>query len=489
MAPSFDALLGGFPALTDNLVTDTDSYKFSFEPQYPPGIQAMYQYFASRGGKFHSVMAVGLQGFVKKRLLHPVTKAMVDEAEVLVTAHGEPFYREGWDTLLDIYRGVLPVTIRALPEGTVAPVGTVQFDVELTSPDRRLFWLPTHIETAISRCWYPSAVGTTSWFVKRLCREALERSADNPEASLPFMLHDFGSRGASSEETARIGGFAHLVNFLGTDTVEALRYAAHYYGPFEGVAGYSIPAAEHSTMSMWGQSRERDAYRNFVQRFLVDRQLPPGVPKIAACVSDTWDVFNAVENHWCDPELHDLVRGSGGKLVIRPDSGNPVEVLLKILAIMERKIGMQTNLKGYKVLPPYFGIIQGDGCTLDSIAEILHAVMARGYSASNLAFGMGGGLLQKLDRDTIQAAYKCAAALGPEGWFDVSKNPVTDPNKRSRAGHQAVVRSELGKGYQTVRGPRGDDCLVPIYRNGRLLVDQTLPELRANATRSLLESL
>jgi nicotinamide phosphoribosyltransferase len=474
------------PPLTDNLVTDTDSYKWSFEEQFPDGMSSMYQYFEARGGEFHSTQAVGLQGFLKKRLVNPVTKAMVDEAEKLAMGHGEPFYRHGWDTIVDDYKGFCPITIRAVPEGSVFPTSNALFDVELTEPDPRIFWLPTHIETAIVRNWYSNAVGTTSIFCKKVILDALKQSSDDPMGEIMFKLHDFGSRGVSSEESARIGGAAHLANFLGTDTVEALRYLLHYYGCKGDMPGFSIPASEHSTRCAWGKDGEFAGYKKLVKKFLYDRQLPPGVPKIAACVSDTYDVFNAVENGWCGPELHEYVRDSGGKLVVRPDSGKPVEVLLKLLAIFDRKIGMRKNNKGYKVLPPYFGLIQGDGCNYDSIQEILHEVMAHGYSASNLAFGMGGGLLQLVNRDTSKYAYKASAGLLNGEWIDLFKDPITDPGKKSKRGHLALIQDGFGGPIRTVKGPRMDDMLKPVFRNGKLLKDYTLDEVRENATKAVL---
>ena len=251
------------------------------------------------------------------------------------------------------------------------------------------------------------------------------------------------------------------------------------------MAGFSIPAAEHSTMTMYGRRSEASAYRNMVQKYLIDRKLPPGAPKLAACVSDSWDVFDAVENIWLG-DLHDMVKDSGGKLVIRPDSGDPIDVLLKILGIFERKLGLKKNTKNFKVLPPYFGLIQGDGVNYDSIQDILEAIMAKGYSASNLAFGMGGGLLQQVNRDTQKFAFKCAAAFIHEAWVDVMKEPVTDPSKRSKAGHQALLRDcGNGLGFHTVRGPHKDDCLEVVYENGTLVRTYTMDDLRARSSEGL----
>ena len=345
-----------------------------------------------------------------------------------------------------------------------------------------MFWVVSWLETLLVRVWYPTTVASRSHHCKRLILQALAATAEDPAGEIGFKLHDFGSRGVSSRESARIGGAAHLVSFLGSDTVEGVLAANHHYGTREGMAGFSIPAAEHSTITMWGRDHELDAYRNFVKVYLTERQMPAGVPKIAACVSDSYDLFQVIENVWCG-ELHATIRDSGGKLVIRPDSGDPVTVLLECLRIIERKLGMRVNGKGFKVMPPYLGLIQGDGINDRSIATILDALREQGYSASNVGFGMGGGLLQQLDRDTQKFAFKCAAALRDGSWIDVSKDPVTDSGKRSKKGRLALV--EEGGVLATVRGPRADDQLVPVFENGRILRSYTLDEVRARAARAL----
>ena len=150
---------------------------------------------------------------------------------------------------------------------------------------------------------------------------------------------------------------------------------------------------------------------------------------------------------------------------------------------MERKVGMRKNSKGFKVLPPYLGLIQGDGINDESIGEILHAVTSRGYSASNIGFGMGGGLLQQLDRDTQRFAFKCAAALRGGEWIDVSKDPKTDTGKRSKKGHLALVHE--GGVFATVRAPRKDDLLTTVYEDGHIVRRYSLDEVREQASKAL----
>jgi nicotinamide phosphoribosyltransferase len=455
-----------------NLILDTDSYKASHWLQYPPGTTEMYSYLESRGGKFGQVVFFGLQYLLKEYLQGSVvSRADVDEAAEFLAAHGVPFNRAGWTRIADVFEGRLPVRIRAIPEGTVVPVSNALMSAESTDPET--FWVVNWLETQLVRLWYPITVATLSRHVKRIILEALQESADDPLAELPFKLHDFGSRGVSSRESAGIGGMAHLVNFQGSDTVEGVRFANHYYG--EKMSAFSLPAAEHSTITSWGRSQEVAAYRNIVKNFC-----RPG--KIAACVSDSYDIFNAVENLW-GGELAEEVAQSGGTLVIRPDSGDPVEVVVQCLEILERKVGMTRNKRGYKILPNHFRLIQGDGVTPETIDAILREVLLHRYSASNLAFGMGGGLLQQVNRDTQRFAFKCSEVTINGQRTKVSKSPVTDSAKRSKAGRLSLIE-EAGR-FTTVEGTLETSLLQPVFENGVILRETTLAEVRERAMAGL----
>lgn len=458
-----------------NLILNTDSYKASHWVQYPNGATASSSYLSSRGGRYGSTLFFGLQAALKETLEGAAfTKEDIDEAEAFFGAHGEPFNRAGWEGILRRHGGALPIRIRAVPEGTVVPVHNVLMTVESTDPEA--FWLPSYLETLVLRaCWYPTTVATGSFYIKKKILEYLAVTSDDARGELPFKLHDFGARGVSSLESAGLGGMAHLVNFRGSDTVEGVRYANAFYGAKGGMAAFSIPAAEHSTITSWGREGERDAYRNMIRQFG-----KPGA--IFACVSDSYDIWNAVENLWAD-ELRQDVEASGATLVIRPDSGHPATVVLKLLQILERKLGMTTNLRGYKVLPKSFRLIQGDGVDEDSIDEILATMKAHGYSATNIAFGMGGALLQKIDRDTQKFAFKCSEITIGGADVPVFKDPVTDSGKRSLSGKLALVRED-GR-FKTVQGPRKDDLLVPVFENGKILREYTLDEVRASSEREL----
>ena len=466
--------------LSHNILLNTDSYKVSMWKQYPAGTTGVYSYIESRGGRYDRTVFFGLQAFIKEYLLEPISQSDIDIAEEILTAHGEPFNRAGWQYILDKHRGYLPVVIRAVPEGTVVPVSNVLATIENTDPE--CFALTTWLETALLRAiWYPTTVATNSYESKKLILAALEKTGD--PTTIDFKLHDFGARGVSSQESAAIGGAAHLVNFMGTDTVSALLYAREYYNA--GIAGFSIPAMEHSTVTSWGKENEVDSYRNMVKQNAKQGG-------IFAAVSDSYDIYAACEK-W-GTELKQDVLDSGATLVVRPDSGNPSDVVVKCLYILEKHFGSTVNSKGFRVLNPAVRIIQGDGINHASIHSILFCMELAGFSADNVAFGQGGALLQIVDRDTMQWAMKCSAIGVRVGefleWRDVYKDPVTDTGKRSKRGR--VTLWESGGEYQssvtcpmgwTDKGLAWTHVLEEVYRDGTLVKEITFDEVRANARK------
>jgi nicotinamide phosphoribosyltransferase len=365
-----------------------------------------------------------------------------------------------------------------VPEGTVVPVKNVLATIENTDP--KCYWLTTYLETALLRAvWYPTTVATQSWTIRKVILDYLEKTGD--PSLIDFKLHDFGARGVSSLESAAIGGAAHLVNFMGSDTVSGVLYAREYYDA--GVSGFSIPAAEHSTITSWSRDGEVDAYRNMLTQFA-----KPG--SIVAVVSDSYDVFNAAEKLWGEA-LRQQVVDSGATVVIRPDSGDPLAINQQLIEILGQKFGYTTNAKGFKVLNNV-RLIQGDGVNELSIRSILGGFMAMGWSADNIAFGMGGALLQQIDRDTQKFAMKCSAALVNGQWIDVQKDPITDSGKKSKAGRVMLWTNSGGEYASGVTPPTGwtdkgiggwTPALEMMYMNGKLTKDITFDEVRANARK------
>lgn len=466
------------PLATPNLLLNTDSYKASHWQQYPAGSEQMFSYIEARSSKngYQHSLFFGLQALVQQVLSQPITDAMIVEARELLTAHGEPFNEAGWRRILTEFGGYLPLTIRAVPEGRVVPLKQVLVTVESTDPES--FWLASYIETWLLRVWYPTTVATLSWHIKQQLRQYLTLSSDDPETSLAFKLHDFGARGTSSNESAGLGGCAHLVNFLGTDTLQALLIARQYYD--EPMAGFSIPAAEHSSLTSWGRDQELDAYRNMIRLF--------GQPgKIFACVSDSYNLWNALKLWGTD--LKDELIASGATLVVRPDSGDPVEIVARTVQELDGYFGSTLNSKGYKLLNQV-RIIQGDGIDASTVAPLYERLLGLGFSADNLALGMGGGLLQQVNRDTLGFAMKCSALKVQGQWRDVYKDPITDPGKTSKKGRLSLFRHQTTGDYQSLRIDDAglpeisqpelwQDQLQTLYHNGQILRRQSLSEIRA----------
>ena len=461
-----------------NLILNTDSYKASHWVQYPPRADGMHSYIESRGGEYSRIVFFGLQMLLKEYLANPVTADMIDQAKAFFAAHGEPFNEAGWRRVVDRFGGRLPLEIRAVPEGTLLPTHLPLVTVEST--DAELFWLVSYIETLLVRIWYPISVATQSWHIKQIIRAFLEATSDDPQGQLPFKLHDFGARGVSSAESAAIGGLSHLVNFRGSDTISGVLAGQRYY--HEPMAAFSIPAAEHSTITSWGKDGELEAYRNMLRQFG-----RPGA--LLACVSDSYDIYSAVENLWGRALREEVIR-SGATVVVRPDSGSPPEVVLKTAILLERAFGSNTNGKGYRVLN-HVRIIQGDGINIRSIREILSNLKINGYSAENVAFGMGGALLQQVHRDTQRFAMKCSAIRIDGVWRDAFKDPVTDPGKASKRGRMALLRSRMNGEFmiarredETAPDSEWEDMLQPVWRNGRLLRDESLATIRERADQA-----
>lgn len=473
----------------NSIILNTDSYKVGMYLMYPPGTEYVYSYIESRGGEYDETEFLGVQALAKY-LAIPITQEQIDYADKIWTAHGEPFNRAGWQYILDTYQGKLPIRIRAAKEGLIIPTKNVLCTIENTDPD--CYWLTTWVETAALRAiWYPTTVGTVSWNIKQFILKYLEKSGD--PSTIAFKLHDFGARGVSSLDSAGIGGAAHLVNFMGTDTMSGVLHVMDTYGG--DVCGFSIPAAEHSTITSWGRENEVDAYRNMVKQF-------GGNGKILAVVSDSYDIYNACKL-W-GTELKQDVIDSGATVVIRPDSGDPIIVLSKMLLILEKLYGAPKNTKGYKVLNNV-RVIWGDGINIQSLEAILsHMVDYLGYSADNFAFGMGGGLLQQINRDTQKFAMK-ASAIGVRKstmsehsygtleieslvWRDVFKDPITDPGKASKKGR--VTLWTAGGEYKSAvdqpknwsdKGFEWKEAMETYFEDGEVKFTQTFDQVRVNS--------
>lgn len=455
--------------MNNNIILQSDSYKASHYLQYPQNSQGMFSYIESRTPNTKLIF-FGLQYYLKKYFAKPINQNDINQAETILTAHGMPFNREGWEYILNEYNGYLPITIKAFKEGEIVPSQVPIITVECQDP--KVFWIVSYIETILLKVWYPITVATISKNIKNLFEDFTEKSSDNPEG-IDFKLHDFGARGASSDESAGIGGMAHLMNFRGTDTMTALLYAQYYYNA--DMAGFSIPASEHSTMTSWTKENEIDAYRNMIKQFGKENA-------IFAVVSDSYDYFNTIDNIWGGELKQDIIN-SGATLVIRPDSGIPIDIVKESLIRLERKFGTTINSKGYKILN-YVRIIQGDGVNPQSINEIIEMMNKLNFSIDNVAFGMGAALLQKVNRDTFNFAMKTSAIKVNNEWIDVFKDPITDQGKKSKAGRITTIEKDGQFKYVRIEQVSSykeegwNEPLQIIFENGKIIKEYKFENIR-----------
>jgi nicotinamide phosphoribosyltransferase len=462
--------------MNKNICLTTDSYKLNHWNQYPAGTEKVYSYFECRkGAKFAKTPFFGLQYIIKNHLEGVVvTREKIENAAKLCKAHfGDEKYfnREGWEYILNNYGGKLPVVIKSVEEGTVVPINNVLMTIENT--DNKCFWLTNFLETILSQVWYPITVASLSREVKVTLNEYFTLTSDG--GLLNFGLHDFGFRGASSWESAGIGGAAHLINFLGTDTVVAMEVAVNYYNADLNGLAFSVAATEHSVMTALGKNGEEQVVENLLNEY------PTGILSV---VSDSYDIYNFVSNI-VGTKFKDRILDRDGVFVVRPDSITPThptpeEEMVWIMENLWANIGGTINSKGYKVINPKVRVLWGDGIDIDGIKKILYAVTKAGFATENIAcFGMGGGLLQKVNRDTQRCAFKCSAQYRDGQWYDIQKNPK-DVSKASKKGKLKLIKVD-GE-FETVgENDPGEDYLKVVFYDGVLLNEVDFATIRKNA--------
>ena len=460
--------------IENNICLLTDSYKLTHHYLYPKGTEKIYSYLESRtGAEFNKTIFYGLQYILKKYLVgNVVSEVKVLEAEKLVDAHIAPgiFNTDDWMYIAQELDGKLPIEIKAVAEGSPVNVGNVLMTVENT--DKRAYWLPNYLESLLLQVWYPSTIATLSAEVKKLCNFYLDVTGSSKD-NLNFMLHDFGYRGASSTESSRLAGSAHLLSFSGTDTVPSLAIPANYYNTDE-IQGFSVQATEHSVMTAMGPDGEMEQAINVVQN---------AHDGILSIVIDSYNYKNFLENacikgHALNDEINNFLnKAEGNKVVFRPDSGEPISTTIDCLEIIEKGFGTHKTDKGYKIFNENIGLLWGDGLDYQKIRDILFGIKAQGWAAENLIFGMGGGLHTAVNRDTQRNAFKCSAQLREGKWIDIFKKPL-DTSKKSKKGRLKLLVNDNFE-YKTVPiESEGEDQLRTVFKNGELLIDDSFEDIK-----------
>lgn len=453
-----------------NLILETDSYKFGHFEVTPKDTLGVHASIIPRvRGK--TVMLAMLVPWILHKLTQPITQENIDEAEEFARLHGEPFNREGWQLVLDKYNGLLPITIRGVPEGMPIKSGLPLAFIECTIPE--LSWLVGWIEASIQRAvWSCSTIASRDYEFKKDLKLLYENS-DSPLEDLEFALHDFGARGVTSGESAMYSGGAHLYNFMGSDTVEGVHFINKAYR--SPMSAYSVRATEHYIECSYGLSSEQESE---YLKAVLDKWAKSG--QIVSIVIDGRDTIRAATK-LCT-EFKDQIIASGAKVVFRPDSGDMMEIVPRILQLQDLAFGHTFTSKNYKKINNV-GVIQGDGVNRLNALSLIGKIMAMGYSANNVVFGSGGSLLQDMTRDTFKFAMKVSARLTKDGWIDVVKDPITDPEKKSLAGRLDIFRSKVTGEIMVLpfdtKSNEFESITLLYYHMGKVYNIPTIEEIRA----------
>ena len=468
-----------------------DFYKTDHRRQYPVGTEEVYSNFTPRGSRIegvNDVVVFGIQYFVQEYLINqfehnffsrPKSTVLTAFKRRMDTSLGpDSVSTEHLAALHDL--GYLPLDIRALPEGSLCPMRVPLLTIRNTKPE--FFWLTNDLETLISAVlWHPITAATIAFEYRKLLTDYAYQTSDIPDF-VQWQGHDFSMRGQSSIESACASGAGHLLSFTGTDTIPAIDFLEQYYGANADtdLVGGSVPATEHSVMCLGGSETEFETFK----RLIVD-VYPKGIVSI---VSDTWDYWKVIGETL--PALKSIIMGRDGKVVIRPDSGDPVDILcgdsnsydtLKRKGTVEALwdlFGGTVNSKGYRQLDPHIGVIYGDSITLERCKAICERLAAKGFASTNCVFGIGSYTYQYVTRDTFGFAMKATHGIINGKSADIFKDPKTDSGlKRSAKGYLRVDEDyTLSEGVTLAESQSG--LLQAVFLNGKLTRFQDLHDVR-----------
>lgn len=486
-------------------ITLLDSYKLGHIHQYPDNTTKVYSNFTPRASKIDGVdkvVFVGLQYFLERYLGQEFDKFFDSDFDDVVDSYQRRLdtylgpNTVGTDHIQDLYNlGYLPLEFKALPEGTRVPLRIPMLTVENTHPN--FAWLVNYLETLMSSIlWLPCTSATTAHHF----RELLEFHANKTGSPIEFVNwqgHDFSFRGMAGPEAASMSGFGHLTSFTGTDTIPAVEFVEDYYG--DGLdpnylIGASVPATEHSVMCAGGELSEKETFERIIKLY------PSGIVSV---VSDTWDLWKVLTNIL--PELKEDILARDGKFVIRPDSGNPADIVCGmntskkavlvegpankgVIELLWDEFGGTVNEAGYKVLDPHVGCLYGDAITYERAEEILTRLESKGFASCNMVFGLGSFTYQYKTRDTFGFAMKATWAEVDGQGIALFKDPVTDDGvKKSAVGRLAVLRNNEGELYLYDRAPEGVEkisLLETVWKDGKFTKTYTIEDIRNTVKNS-----
>jgi len=482
-----------------------DGYKVGHKFQYPEGTTLVYSNLTprkSRNEAQQEVMFFGLQYFIKEYLIRQFEESFfnVSKEEVLRLYARRMDNYLGKDSikydhiaaLHDL--GYLPLEIKALPEGTLVPMKVPVFTIKNTLPE--FFWLTNMLETLLSNItWKPCTSATTAFqYLKTFTRYANE-TVGNDHSFIPWQGHDFSFRGMSGIEDSVMSSAAHLLCFAGTDTIPAIDFLEEYYNADceQELIGGSVPATEHSVMCMGTQDDEIGTFER-----LITEIYPAGIVSI---VSDTWDFWKVITEFL--PQLKDKILAREGKVVIRPDSGDPVKIIIGdedavpgspeykgAISCMWETFGGTVTEQGYKLLDSHIGLIYGDSITIERQVAILEGLKRKGFASYNVVLGIGSFTYEYVTRDTFGFAMKATYGEVNGIGRDIFKDPKTDDGtKKSAKGLMQVYRDtatgKLKLKDQCTWTEEANGELKTVFKDGKLTVDLSLREIRERVKRQL----
>ena len=467
-----------------------DFYKTGHHLQYPENTQMVYSNFTPRVTRIpgiNGVVVFGVQAFIQKYLVEefatffntPKASAVAQYSRRLKNALGAQYAgAKHFEALHDL--GYLPLEIKALAEGTVCPLRVPMLTIKNTHP--RFFWVTNWVETLLSNSlWHPMTSATIAREYRKILDEYASLTSDAPEF-VQWQGHDFSMRGQTCLEAASASGAAHLLSFTGTDTITAIDYLEKYYGANSDneLVGGSVPATEHSVMCMGGKDTERDTYAR-----LITQVYPSGVVSI---VSDTWDYWQVLDT--TVRSLKNEIIARDGKVVIRPDSGNPADILCGdpasinplaqkgTIQLLWEIFGGTINAKGYKQLDPHIGAIYGDSITLEVCRDVCERLAKKGFASTNVVFGIGSYTYQYVTRDTFGFAVKATYGIINNNPVELFKDPATDKSGKKSAKGLLMVDEQLMLHECVTPLEEQKGMLKTVFLNGNAERFQTLAQIR-----------
>jgi nicotinamide phosphoribosyltransferase len=499
--------------MNNNPLLMTDGYKTSHHLMYPENTELVFSNFTPRSTGFmpekaKAIVVFGVQYTIKyivdlynKEFFSKPKDLVCQEARQYLSAYlGSEYDVSHFEALHDL--GYLPIEIKALAEGSVVQEKIPIVTVHNTLPE--FFWLTNFLETLISSLlWKPLHSASLVYAYKKLLVKEAKETDSNNMWFVDYQLHDFSFRGMQHPESAISSGLGFLTSSFGTDTVPTLAAARYYYNePYS--AGVSVPASEHAVMTAYGKESEIEGFRRLMKQF------PTGILSI---VSDSFDLWKVCTDYLC--QLKDEILNRNGKIVIRPDSGDPVDIIcgerLRVSNHSEYKgdnwnevqmlpkekgvvellwdvFGGTVNEQGYKVLDSHIGCIYGDSITLDRAEEICKRLKSKGFASTNVVFGVGSYSLGYATRDSqgcaIKATY-CEVAGQPR---EIYKDPITDSgSKKSAKGLIAVYKDPIG-GFMLidrVSWKEVNNCELKTLLKDGVITETTLEEIRNRIKNSI----